>query len=127
MWVAKCLLPDQFLTIGSLNVRGQLALSEARILNLVDFIKQYKIDILNLQETNLNDDSFEKNDFLSQNYQFIYNNAPNGFGTAVILKNDINFSNMKIDTKGKMICYDLDDQQITGANIYMQCGVTQEQ
>ena len=66
----------------------------------------YKIDVLNLQETNLTADSFEKNDFISQNYELIYNNAPNKYRTAVLLKNDLNFSNVKMDTKGKVITYD---------------------
>ena len=81
------LLPsDQYLVVGSLNVRGQLVLSPARILQLADFIKMYKIDVLNLQETNLTADSFEENDFISQNYELIFNNAPNKYGTAVLLK-----------------------------------------
>ena len=119
-------VPDRHLTVGSLNIRGQMTLGHSRILQLEDFVKQYKIDVLNLQETDLKEDVFLENDFLALNYQLIINNNPKGFGTSVLIKNDLEYDNVKMDTGGRLICYDLTDLNITGSNIYLQCGVLKE-
>ena len=122
----KGLVPDRYLTVGSLNIRGQLTFGHSRILQLEDFVKQYNIDVLNLQETDFKEDVFQDNDFLFSNYQLIINNSPKGFGTATLLKNDLEFDNVKMDTCGRLISYDLTDIDITGCNIYLQCGITKE-
>ena len=122
----KGLIPDRYLTVGSLNIRGQLTLGHSRILQLEDFVKQYKIDVLSLQETNLKEDAFQDNDFLFLNYQLIINNSPKGFGTSVLIKNDLEYDNVKMDTGGKLIIYDLTDLNVTGGNVYLQCGVLKE-
>ena len=72
------------------------------------------------------EDFFSSSDFISQNYDLIYNNAINKFGTAVLISTDIKYSNVRMDQKGRVIIYDLDDLEITGANIYMQCGMMSE-
>ena len=117
---------ERFLTVGFLNARGQQVFSQAKILQLTDFIKQYKLDIINIQEMHMSEDFFESSDFISQNYDLIYNNAINKFGTAVLISTNIKYSNVCMDQKGRVIIYDLDDLEITGANIYMQCGMTSE-
>ena len=124
--MSKGVAPNRFLTVGSLNLRGQLTLGHSRILQLEDFVKQFKIDVLNLQETDLKDDVFQDNDFLFSNYELIINNSPKKFGTAVLIKNDLQYDNIKMDTEGRLISYDLTDLNITGCNIYLQCGLLKE-
>ena len=124
--MSKGVAPNRFLTVGSLNLRGQLTLGHSRILQLEDFVKQFKIDVLNLQETDLKDDVFEDKDFLFSNYELIINNSPKKFGTAVLIKNDLEYDNIKMDTEGRLISYDLTDLNITGCNIYLQCGADRE-
>ena len=129
MWRSlKIRAPPQsrFLTVGYVNTRGQEAFSQMKILQLTDFIKQYKLDIINIQETNLSNDTFADSAFISRNFNLIYNNVMNKYGTAVLISTDIQYSNVKMDSKGRVIVYDLDELEITGANIYMQCGSTAE-
>ena len=45
---------------------------------------------------------------------------------AVLISSDIQYSNVKMDQKGRVIVCDLDDLEITGANVYMQCGMSSE-
>ena len=72
------------------------------------------------------EDFFASSDFISQNYDLIYNNAINKFGMAVLISTEIKYSNVQMDQKGHVIVYDLNDLEITGANIYMQCGSMKE-
>ena len=120
------IVPDRHLVVASLNIRGQLTLSQARILQLEDFIKHFKIDILNLQETDLKADSFADNNFLFSNFDLLINNSPKKFGVSTLIKNDIAYDNVKIDTEGRVLSYELSDLEITGTNIYLQSGILKE-
>ena len=109
-----------------MNVRGQQSLSPVKIYQLTDFIKQYSLDIVNIQETHMSEDTFADYEYISQNFDLIYNNALNKFGTAVLISTEIKYSNVKMDQKGHVIVYYLEELEITRANVYMQCGTTTE-
>ena len=49
---------EQILTIAYINIHGQSKFTEAKQLQLEDFIKYNNIDVANLQETDISDDTF---------------------------------------------------------------------
>ena len=112
--------------VGFVNVRGQQSLSPAKLHQLTDFIKQYSLNIVNLQETHISEDTFSDCEYITQNFDIIYNNAPSKFGTAVLVSTAIKYSNVKMDQSGHVIVYNLQELNITGANIYLQCGASTE-
>ena len=105
--------------IATINTFGQLKLTNAKQSQIEDFLKAYNIDIAMLQETESDENSF-KNHFIDANFNVICNNASTGFGTAVLIKNDISFNNIRMDTEGKTILFDAND--VTFGNIYLQSG-----
>ena len=56
---------SNFLTIAYINVHGQSRLSEAKQVQIEDFIKFNKIDIAHLQDIEICDDTFSNCDFIS--------------------------------------------------------------
>ena len=113
------------LLVGFVNVRGQAigqSLTQSKINQLVDFIKLYSLDIVNMQETNIMESTFNNCDYINQNFEIIYNNAPTKYGTCVLISSAIQYSNVIMDQAGKVIIYDLPELNITGGNVYLQCG-----
>ena len=76
------------ISIAYLNIRGQTGLDITKQVQIENFIKTYKIDILNCQEINTTEDSFSQTDFINSSYQIITNNAANKYGTASIISNN---------------------------------------
>ena len=68
--------------IGFMNVRGQTGLDEPKQFQIEQFIQIYKIDILNCQEINVDENSFRYCKFISANFDIITNNASNKYGTC---------------------------------------------
>ena len=64
-----------YLTIAYINLYGQSGMKVDKILSLSDFIKHYKLDIINCQEANVETDTFDNSEFISSNYNIISNNA----------------------------------------------------
>ena len=83
--------PDTILTLGYLNIRGQSGLSVVKQIQIQDFIKHHSCDILHLQESNIDADSFSTCDMVSSAYNIIQNNSTTGYGTASIIKSDLNY------------------------------------
>ena len=52
--------------------------------------------------------------------QLITNNARNKYGTCTFIKNNFSFSNVKMDTNGRAIVYDINN--ITFGNVYLPSG-----
>ena len=83
-------------------------------------MKQNDVDILNCQEINIDGESSNNCPFISSKYNILQNNAVNKFGTAVIIKSDYNVENVKTDTMGRAIFYEIN--KMTFGNIYLQSG-----
>ena len=66
------------------------------------------------------DDSFENCEFLNSSYQIISNNASNKYGTCCFVSNNFQVENIKYDTSGRAIVFDIEN--ITFGNIYMPSG-----
>ena len=86
----------------------------------------YGIDIVNLQETHITENTFSECEFIAQNFDVVYNNAASQFGTCIQISSAIKHENVKMDNYGRVIIYDLPDLNITGGNVYLQSGSSSE-
>jgi len=108
------------LTIAFMNICGQTGLDESKQLQIESFIKSYKVDILQCQEIDISDDSFSNCNFITSNYEILENNAVNKYGTCSIVSNSLVTENVKSDTNGRIICFDIG--QMTFCNVYLPSG-----
>ena len=86
------------MTIAYLNILGQTGLNISKQNQIEEFLKKNNIDILNCQETNIEEDSFSQCPYIISNYYILQNNTLNKYGTAVLVKNCLNAENIKNDT-----------------------------
>ena len=103
-----------------MNIRGQTGLDISKQNQIQDFLKRNHVDILHCQEINVEEDSFSQCNYIAANYNVYSNNALNKYGTASIVKNDFNVENLKMDTEGRAIRFNID--QLTLGNIYLHSG-----
>ena len=103
-----------------MNIHGQSGLNNSKEKQIEDFIKRHKIDVLNCQEINIEDKSFHSCKFISSNYHIISNNAINKFGTATIIRNCFHAENIRMDTSGRAIYFNIEN--VTLGNVYLHSG-----
>ena len=103
-----------------MNICGQTGLDEAKQLQIEHFIKSYKIDILNCQEINILEDSFNNCDLITSQYDIITNNAQNKYGTCCLVSNNLQTENIKCDTNRRVIAFNIGN--ITFSNVYLPSG-----
>ena len=108
------------LTIAFMNIRGQTGLTDAKQLQIEHFIKSHGVDILNCQEINIVDDSFQNCNFIKSSYDIIPNNASNKYGTCCLVANNLVTENIKKDINGRIIAFDIEN--ITFCNVYLPSG-----
>ena len=108
------------ITIAYMNIRGQTGLDTAKQLQIENFIKSYKIDILNCQEINILPDSFYSCENIKSSFNIIANNAQNKYGTCSLVSNIFNVENIKTDINGRVITFDIEN--MTFCNVYMPSG-----
>ena len=72
-----------------MNIRAQTGLNHAKQRQIEDFLSANRIDILHLQESHIEDNTFVDCNFISANYDIIANNSLNKFGTASLVKSDL--------------------------------------
>ena len=112
------------LVVAYMNIRGQTGLDISKQKQIEAFISYHKPDILNLQEINILSDTFENCDLINSSYNIISNNATNKYGTASLVSSDLNVSNIKLDTEGRTIVFDIEN--VTFSNVYLPSGNNQE-
>ena len=103
-----------------MNILGQTGLGSAKQVQIEHFLKFYNVDILNCKKINILSDTFENCDFISSSYQIISNNASNKYGTCCFVTNNFQVENIKYDTSGRVIVFDIEN--ITFGNIYLPSG-----
>ena len=108
------------LTIGFMNIRGQTGLSSAKQAQIESFLVKHKLDVLNLQEINIIDDSFSNSDTISCSYNIISNNSPTKYGTASLVKSDFLPENVLLDSMGRAIVFNIGS--LTLGNLYLPSG-----
>ena len=111
---------QNILTLAYINVRGQTGLEISKQVQIEHFLQVYNIDILNCQETNIVDSTFESCNFINSSYGIISNNASNKYGTACLVSNSLQPVNIKFDTSGRVIVFDIGE--MTFANVYLPSG-----
>ena len=111
---------SSIMTVAYLNIHGQTGLPTSKQKQIEDFIKFNGVDILHCQEINVSDEIFEDCNYIKSTYNIIQNNAINKYGTASIVKNFLNVENIKMDTSGRAIFFDV--SSCTLGNIYLQSG-----
>ena len=111
---------QNILTIGYFNIRGQTGLPKTKQLQIESIMKQNQCDILHLQEANIEEETFSSCDFIKSSYIILENNSLNKYGTASLVKSDLQISNIKHDLEGRVLLFDVGD--ITVGNIYLPSG-----
>ena len=113
-------MEDIILTVAFINIRGQSGLTIQKQLQIESFIRYNKCDIINLQEINIDDESFSSCDFINSSYNIISNNSVNKYGTASLVKAELSVENIRNDSEGRVQVYDVGD--LTFSNIYLHSG-----
>ena len=110
----------RFLTLAYMNIRGQTGLNVTKQVQIEQFLKTYNIDLLNCQEINIDSDSFQDCHFINSTYSIISNNASNKYGTCSFVSSDLQPDNIKFDTNGRAILFNIDN--VTFGNVYLPSG-----
>ena len=95
------------ITVAYMNTRGQTGLDIAKQVQIENFLKVYKVDILNCQEVNIKEDTFSQMNFIANSYEIITNNATNKYGTCCLVSNSFQPENIKCDTNGRAIVFNI--------------------
>ena len=103
-----------------MNILGQTGLKNSKQVQIEQFLKTYKIDILHCQEINIENETFESCNFINSSYNIIPNNASNKYGTCTLVSSNLQTSDVKVDTNGRMIMFNIED--VTFANVYLPSG-----
>ena len=111
---------SKLFTSAFINIRGQTGLLISKQLQIEHFVKENNIDILHLQETNIENDTFSECNYLTSNYRIIVNNSQNKYGTASLVKNEFDVKNIAMDKEGRIIIFEVGD--ITFGNMYIYSG-----
>ena len=112
--------PSPSLNIGILNICGQTGLIESKQERIECFILKHQLDILHLQECHISEDTFSKCAVISSSYNIVNNISSTKYGTASLVKNDLNVENVQFDSNGRVIVFDVCD--MTVGNIYLPSG-----
>ena len=117
--------PSSELIIATLNIQGQSNLNIVKQIQIEDFLKYNNIDILHLQEIEISSKTFDTCRFISSNFNVIQNNSPvNKYGTATLVRNDLQVQNIKCDTEGRVIVFDIEN--VSFVNMYLHSGNNKE-
>ena len=108
------------LTVSYLNIRGQTGFPTEKQFQIENLLKFSSSDILHLQETHIDDDTFEQCSYIKANYCILSNNAANRYGTASIVKNDLHVENLCFDTSGRIILFEVCG--VAFGNMYLPSG-----
>ena len=114
---------ERTLRVAFLNVCGQTKLPVSKQMQIEDFIKQHRLDILHLQEVDVNNNTFESCAFISSCFTIIPNNSPTQYGTATLVKNEIVVENIQFDSSGRIIVFKACG--LTHVNLYLPSGCSQ--
>ena len=91
------------LTIAYINAVGQSGLTRTKQTQIESFLLREKIDILNIQEIDIDSNSFSHCPEISSSYNILSNNALSKYGTAVLLKSDLSPTNIQNDSSQRKI------------------------
>ena len=108
--------------MASINAYGQNGFKPDKNNIIADFMRKFKIGIVCFKETNINDQTYENNYFILDNFDLVINNPISGYGTSILISNSIKYENVRYNTDARAISIDLPDLVATICNIYLLCG-----
>ena len=111
-----------YLNVGFINCYGQSGLKLEKIQQISKITRDYQLDIINMQETHCDADTFEHDDFLFNNFNLIFNNSPSKYGTSSLISSSLIYNNPRFDDTGRVIVFDVPDLSLTIGNVYLPCG-----
>ena len=111
---------NYILNVAYLNCHGQTGFNISKQLQIQEFIKQNRLDIIHLQETFIEEDTFAECNFITSNFTLIKNNSRNKYGTASLIKYCLQVDNIILHESGRIILFDIAD--LTLGNIYLPSG-----
>ena len=111
---------SRILNIAYINIHGQSKLPTTKQLQIEAFIKENRIDILNMQEINTEPESFNDCEFISSSFNLISNNSPSRYGTACLIRSDLIYENVRCDNSGRGIVFNIGNS--TFGNFYCHSG-----
>ena len=79
------------LNIGFMNIQRQTKLPLSKQLQIEDFVKYNKIDILHIQEIEICEETSCDCNFISESFNILSNNSKNGYGPASLIRADREF------------------------------------
>ena len=112
------------LRCGSVNIRQQTGFKIAKQKQIENFILKNRLDICSFQEIDCDTETFSNCDFIASSFNLITNNSPNKFGTACLVKSDLEVQNLHFDSAGRVIIFDIAD--ITIVSVYLPSGTSPE-
>ena len=71
---------DKNLTTPFIYIRGQTGLTISKQFQIEQFIRDNNLDVLHLQESNIEEDTFSECNLITSNYNIIVNNNQNKSG-----------------------------------------------
>ena len=117
-------MPEQkqsnILNVAVVNIHGQSGLDQSKQMQIETFLQHNNIDILHLQEINILEDTFRYCNYISSNFILLSNNSPTKYGTASLIKSDLEAENIVCDTEGRIIIFDVGN--LTFGNLYLPSG-----
>ena len=108
------------LIVGYINCRGQTGFTISKQLQIEIFLQSNNIDVLHLQETRIQDDTFSGCHFIASNYTVIKNNSHNQYGTASLVRNCFFPEDIILHHSGRVILFNIGN--ITLGNVYLPSG-----
>ena len=110
------------ITVAYINCVGQSRFSISKQLEIQSFICSNNVDILHMQECRIDEDTFSQCGFLTSNFNIFSNNTPNesNYGTASMVRSDIEVTNIHTDNEGRVIVFDA--AECTWGNFYLPSG-----
>ena len=113
--------PNNFINIAFMNLCGQTGLSISKQLQIQQFILENNIDICHLQESHVEEDTFSSCNYLASNFEVIVNNSSTKYGTASLVRSDLQVTNVGMDQEGRVIVFDVRGG-FTCGNFYLHSG-----
>ena len=91
--------------IGFLNIRGQTGFTSAKQAQIESFIVNKKLDVLHMQETHIEEDTFNDCWHISSCFNLISNNSDTRYGTASLISTSLSPENISLDLNGSVIVF----------------------
>ena len=108
------------MTVGFINIHGQTKLPQTKQNQIEYLVKEYNVDILHMQETQIDESAFENNPFIANNFNIIFNNSETGYGVCSLIHRKFSTKDELLHPSGRIIAFNIGD--LTMTNIYLPSG-----